>query len=92
MNSLFLGGAGVLATLIFLLYRWGAGKALEAVMQQTQDQDKSLQQQQLENEAKLANVNKDLTKLYEERAKLQQEQAKTDQERAESWSKPPEQH
>jgi peptidoglycan hydrolase CwlO-like protein len=96
MNSLYFGGAGVVAAIIFALYRWGMGKALEATMEHVESSDKSLQQQQTENEAKLAGVNKDLASLYDERKKLRDsyltDAAKTDQEKADSWNKPPEQH
>jgi len=96
MNQFYLGGAGVLAAIVYALYRWGRGQFVQATITHTQDADKSLQQQQTENEQKLAGVNKDLASLYDERKKLRDQYlsdaAKTDQEKADTWNKPPEQH
>jgi hypothetical protein len=86
-NSLLMGGGGILAVIIYALYRWGARQAVEAIMEKTQDEDKSLQQQQLENQQKLAQVNKDLAALYAER-KTARDQYLTDQEKASSWNQP----
>lgn len=91
MINLALGSAGAIGALLFFLYRWGLGKAVDAAIEHTASEDKSLQQQQTENEAKLAGVNKDLASLYDERKKLR-DQYLDDAEKAKSWDKPPEQH
>lgn len=90
MNDLYLGGAGVIGIVLFFLYRWGFGKIVEGTIEHTEKEDKSLQQQQLENQQKLAKVNKELAGLYAERQKVKEEL--TDQEKADQWNKPPEQH
>lgn len=80
-------GTGVL---FLSAYRWVFGLFVQSTIEKTQDQDKSLQQQQLENEQKLAQVNKDLQALYDERDKLKDQyaadQQKTDQEKADTWN------
>jgi hypothetical protein len=87
MNQLYLGGAGILAALVYALYRWATSMAAQASIQHTQDEDKSLQQQQTENEAKLAAVNKELAELYDEHQKLNVNE-KTDEQKASTWNTP----
>lgn len=91
MSSMYLVLAGVITSCGLLVYRWIVSKAVDATIAKTANEDKSLQQQQLENEQKLAGVNKDLASLYEERKKLR-DQYLSDAEKAEQWNKPPEQH
>lgn len=90
MNNLLLGG-GALAGILFLLYRFGLNFLINSTIQQTAKEDKSLEQQQLENQAKLAQVNRDLDGLYDERKKLRDEYVadaqKTDQQKADEWNK-----
>lgn len=87
MNNLLIGGS-LAAGLIFLLYRFGLGYLVNQTIQNTDKQDKSLQQQQLENQAKLAQVKKQLDELYKEKDHLHENDNKTDQEKADSWNKP----
>jgi len=83
------GVVGVVALLFYILWQFISKAMVEATVQKTEDEDKSLQQQQLENQQKLAQVNKDLAALYAEREKLRnQYMNETDQERADSWNKP----
>jgi len=90
MNNLYLSGAGVLVAIVYAIYRYAMAMGVQATIQHTQDQDKSLQQQQTENEQKLAQVNKDLASLYEAR-KDARDQYLTDAEKAASWNEPPKQ-
>lgn len=91
MNSwMFGGGAGLVAVLYFI-YRYIMSNLVTATIQKTADEDKSLQQQQLENQQKLAQVNKDLDALYAEREKMRQ-QYLDNQQKVDIWNqKPPEQ-
>jgi len=90
MNNFYLGGVGILVAIVYALYRWGSNEAVELIEKSTVDQDKSLQQQQTENEQKLAQVNKDLASLYEARKDARDEYL-TDAEKAASWNEPPKQ-
>lgn len=85
MDALYLGSASVIGAVLFFLYRWGMGKYIEGSIEKTMKEDKSLQQQQLENQQKLAQVNKELEDLYKERTKVKEEL--TDEERADQWNK-----
>lgn len=95
MNSWWLlgvggGGVGLIATLLYLAWHFASEVMVQATVQKTEDEDKTLQQQQIDNQQKLAQVNKDLEALYAEREKLRNQYAnQTDQERADSWNKPP---
>lgn len=89
MNN-FLLAAGALVSLVFLVFRFGMSLFVNKTIEQTSKEDKSLAQQQLENQQKLSKVNKDLESLYEEREKMRQEyldKAKSDQEKADEWNK-----
>lgn len=80
----------VFGGVIVYLFQRANKAAIDATIAHTQEADKSLQQQQTENEAKLAKTNKDLAALYEERKKLRDVYL-SDAEKANTWNKPPEQ-
>ena len=85
MNNLSYGALTALVGVLFFLYRKYIQASVTTTLIQTEVEDKSLQQQQLENKQKLAKVNKDLTALYEERKKTRDEYLDAQQE-ADAWN------
>lgn len=75
-------GCGLALLVIF--FKNKADKSEEnAIETKTKTEDLSLQQQQLQNQQKLSQINKDIEKLKNEHAELKDQ---TDEERAKSWN------
>jgi len=85
MNKVYLGLGGAFVAALFYLYKMFVSASTQAVVVHTQDEDKSLQQQQLENQQKLAKVNKDLAALYEKRGEIVVPQVDPQKE-ADEWN------
>jgi septal ring factor EnvC (AmiA/AmiB activator) len=87
MNDLLING-GVIGIILFIAYRMGFASLLTKTIEQTSKEDKSLEKQQFENQAKLSQVNREIKNLKEEHERLKDENL-TDEEKAAKWNQPP---